>query len=219
MDMDTDIIYTIATWVMPILLAITLHEYAHGWVANKLGDSTARMLGRLTINPIKHIDPVGTLLIPIALLLLTNGAFVFGYAKPIPVNVNNLKKPRSDMAFVAVAGPLANLIMAFAWGFIMLLAINGIFGDVNISRGFYDMGRNGILINVLLLVLNLLPLPPLDGGRVLASVAPRNIANSLDRIEPYGFFILIGLMALGVLDDILLPIMAPIFNFIYSIFV
>lgn len=217
--MDADIIYKIATWILPILLAITLHEYAHGWVANKLGDSTARMLGRLTINPIKHIDPVGTILIPASLLLLTGGKFIFGYAKPIPVNINNLKNPRKDMAIVAVAGPLANLIMAFAWGFIVLLAGNGLFGDVNINDGFSDMGYNGILINVVLMVLNLLPLPPLDGGRVLAGVVPRNIANTLDQIEPYGFFILIGLMALGVLDDILMPIIAPIFNFIYSIFV
>ena len=216
--MDADIIYKIATWVMPILLAITLHEYAHGWVANKLGDTTAKMLGRLTINPIKHIDPVGTILIPASLLLLTSGAFIFGYAKPIPVNINNLKNPRKDMALVAVAGPLANLIMAFAWGFIMLLAINGIFGEASINQGFYDMGRNGILINVLLMVLNLLPLPPLDGGRVLAGIAPRNIANTLDQIEPYGFFILIGLMLVGLLDNILMPFIAPIFNFIYSIF-
>jgi Zn-dependent protease len=120
--MDSDLIYKIATWILPVLLAITLHEYAHGWAANKLGDSTAKMLGRLTINPIKHIDPVGTLLIP-GLLILMSSPFLFGYAKPIPVNVNNLKEPRRDMALVAIAGPIANLAMAFAWGFIILLGI------------------------------------------------------------------------------------------------
>ena len=215
--MDAVIIYQIATWVLPILFAITFHEYAHGWVANKLGDNTAKMLGRLTANPIKHIDPIGTILVP-ALLLLTHSPFLFGYAKPIPVNTRNLKNLRKDMAIIAFAGPLSNLLMAFAWGFIMLLARHGIFGDIAIAKGFYEMGKNGVLINVLLMALNLLPIPPLDGAKVLSGFAPRNIANALDQIEPYGFFILIGLLFLGLLDQIMTPIMIPILKIIYSIF-
>ena len=214
--MDNDTIYTIATWIMPVLLAITLHEYAHGWVANKLGDSTAKMLGRLTANPIKHIDPVGTILIP-GLLLLTSAPFLFGYAKPIPVNTRNLKNIRKDMALIAIAGPLANLVMAFAWGFVMLFASS--LSDPAIAKGIIQMGYNGILINVVLMVLNLLPLPPLDGGRVLAGIVPRNIANTLDKIEPYGFFILLGLMIMGVLGAILSPFIEPITHFILSFFI
>lgn len=213
--MDGEIIYKAATWIMPILLAITLHEYAHGWAANKLGDSTAKMLGRLTANPIKHIDPVGTILIP-GMLLLTSAPFLFGYAKPIPVNTRNLKNIRKDMALIAIAGPLANLCMAFAWGLALLL-VNGI-GDPAIAKGIWQMSINGVLINVVLMVLNLLPLPPLDGGRVLAGIVPRNIANTLDNIEPYGFFILLGLMIMGVLSSILNPFVIPITNFILSLF-
>jgi len=215
--MDGDIIYKIATWILPILLAITLHEYAHGWAANKLGDNTAKMLGRLTINPIKHIDPVGTLLIP-GLLLLVSAPFLFGYAKPVPVNARNLKNPRKDMALVAIAGPLANLIMAFAWGLIIVLGMN-LISDPSIAKGIVQMSYNGILINVVLMVLNLLPLPPLDGGRVLAGIVPRNTANMLDKIEPYGFFILIGLLLIGALDYILAPLISPITGFILSIFI
>jgi Zn-dependent protease len=215
--MDGDIIYKIATWILPILLAITLHEYAHGWAAHKLGDNTAKMLGRLTINPIKHIDPVGTLLIP-GLLLLVSAPFLFGYAKPVPVNARNLKNPRKDMALVAIAGPLANLIMAFAWGLIILLGMN-LISDPSIAKGIVQMSYNGILINVVLMVLNLLPLPPLDGGRVLAGIVPRNTANMLDKIEPYGFFILIGLLMIGALDYILAPLISPITSFILSIFI
>lgn len=214
--MDNETVYTIATWIMPVLLAITLHEYAHGWVANKLGDSTAKMLGRLTANPIKHIDPVGTILIP-GLLLLTSAPFLFGYAKPIPVNTRNLKNIRKDMALIAIAGPLANLVMAFAWGFVMLFASS--LSDPAIAKGIIQMGYNGILINVVLMVLNLLPLPPLDGGRVLAGIVPRNIANTLDKIEPYGFFILLGLMIMGVLGVILSPFIEPITHFILSFFI
>jgi len=214
--MDGDIIYKVATWILPILLAITLHEYAHGWAASKLGDNTAKMLGRLTINPIKHIDPIGTLLIP-ALLLLVSAPFLFGYAKPIPVNAKNLKDPRKDMALVAIAGPLANLAMAFMWGMIILLGMN--FSDPAIAKGIVQMSYNGILINVVLMVLNLLPLPPLDGGRVLAGIVPRNMANMLDKIEPYGFFILIGLLMIGALDYILSPFISPITGFILSIFI
>ena len=214
--MDGDIIYKIATWILPVLLAITLHEYAHGWAANKLGDNTAKMLGRLTINPIKHIDPIGTLLIP-GLLLLVSAPFLFGYAKPIPVDARNLKNPRKDMALVAIAGPLANLVMAFAWG--MIIVLGATLSDPAISKGIVQMSYNGILINVVLMVLNLLPLPPLDGGRVLAGVVPRNIANMLDKIEPYGFFILIGLLMIGALDYILGPLVGPITRFILSIFI
>jgi len=215
MNIET-ILYQISIWILPVLFAITLHEVAHGYVADKLGDSTARALGRLTLNPVKHIDPIGTLLVPAIMILLPLG-FVFGWAKPIPVNTRNLANPRKDMALVAVAGPLANLAMAFAWGAFILLAY--LVPDLGIQKGIVDMAQNGVIINVLLMVLNLLPLPPLDGGRVLAGVVPRSVANWLDRIEPYGFLIIIVLLASGVFSDTFGSLIQGISLFILQLFV
>lgn len=215
MNIET-ILYQISIWILPVLFAITLHEVAHGYVADKLGDSTARALGRLTLNPVKHIDPIGTLLVPAIMILLPLG-FVFGWAKPIPVNTRNLPNPRKDMALVAVAGPLANLAMAFAWGAFILLAY--LVPDLGIQKGIVDMAQNGVIINVLLMVLNLLPLPPLDGGRVLAGVVPRSVANWLDRIEPYGFLIIIVLLASGVFSDTFGSLIQGISLFILQLFV
>lgn len=215
MDIDK-IIYTAAVWALPVLFAITFHEVAHGWVANKLGDSTARMLGRLTANPLKHIDLIGTIVVPLAMVLLQTG-FVFGWAKPIPVNTRNLKNPRKDMAIVAVAGPLANLAMAIFWVFIYKLGSEGIGGD-NIARGIMSMGQAGILINLVLFVFNLLPIPPLDGGRVLSGFVPTSISDMLDKIEPYGFFIVIGLLYFGVLNTILDPVIGFFMHTIGSLF-
>ncbi|HHC74517.1 MAG TPA: site-2 protease family protein [Thiothrix sp.] len=211
-----NILYQISIWALPVLFAITLHEVAHGYVADKLGDSTARALGRLTINPIKHIDPIGTLLIPAIMVILPLG-FVFGWAKPIPVNTRNLANPRKDMALVAIAGPLANLAMAFAWGAFILLAY--LAPDLGIRQGIVDMAQNGVIINVLLMVLNLLPLPPLDGGRVLAGVVPRNMANWLDRIEPYGFLIILVILVSGVFAETFGALIQNISLFILQIFV
>jgi Zn-dependent protease len=176
---------------------------SHGWIARKLGDNTAFMLGRLTLNPLKHIDPVGTILIPGMLLLLQAG-FLFGYAKPVPINWRNLGHPKRDMALVAAAGPGANLLMAIAWALLIRLGLS--LGESGVALIY--MGVAGITINIILMVLNLLPLPPLDGGRVMTGLLPGPWAYKFSRIEPYGFFILIGLLVTGVLGLVLWPVIS-----------
>jgi len=214
MDVEK-IIYGIAVWAIPVLFAITLHEVAHGWVANKLGDGTARMLGRLSLNPIKHIDPVGTILVPLVLLITATLAgvspFLFGWAKPVPVNSRNFKKPRQNMAIVAVAGPIANIIMAILWvGFlyVMLLFVE----DSPLRSGLVQMASAGVFINILLFAFNLIPIPPLDGGRVLSGFVPASVSDMLDKIEPYGFFIVIGLVYMGLFQPILMPIITAFYR-------
>ena len=194
----------IAAWVMPVLLAITVHETAHGWVARRFGDKTAQMLGRLTLNPIKHIDLVGTILVP-AVMLLLPGGFVFGWAKPVPVDWRNFKHPKQDMAWVAVAGPASNLLMALAWALAARVAL-GMSTDNWIALPLLFMGVAGIFINTILMVLNLLPLPPLDGGRVVTGLLPAPYAYQFARIEPYGFFILVALLVTGVLGIVMWPV-------------
>lgn len=204
------IFQTILVYAIPILFAITVHEVAHGWVASKLGDQTARMLGRLTLNPIKHIDLVGTILVPA--ILVTLGGFLFGWAKPVPVNWRNLRKPKRDSALVAVAGPLTNLIMAFLWGLITKLAmLLGI-------TAMIAMGEIGITINAVLLILNLIPVPPLDGSRVVSSLLPNRAAAFYERIEPFGFFILVLLLFSGFLTNLLNPPVLALRDFIARIF-
>ena len=194
----------IAIWALPVLFAITVHEVAHGWMARQLGDPTAMMLGRLTLNPIKHIDPVGTLLIPGIMLMV--GGFIFGWAKPVPVTWENLRKPKRDMVLVAAAGPVANLIMALMWAAIMKIGLL-LGGSIDwMARPLTYMGGAGIFINTILMVLNLLPLPPLDGGRVLTGLLPGRWAWYFSRIEPWGFFILVGLLVSGLLGKILGPV-------------
>jgi Zn-dependent protease len=196
------LVQKIAIWALPVLFAITLHEVAHGWAARALGDRTAEMLGRLSLNPMKHVDPMGTVVVPL-LLFLSQIGFVFGWAKPVPVGVRNLKHPRRDMALVAVAGPLSNLAMAVAWGLLAKLAIS-MNPEEGIWLGLLLMARAGIIVNLVLMVLNLIPLPPLDGGRVLTGLLPEAQARVMDRIEPYGFFILIALMVIpGALSTII----------------
>jgi Zn-dependent protease len=193
----------IAVWVIPVLFAITVHEVAHGWVARRLGDPTAFMLGRLTLNPIKHIDPVGTVLVPLALLML--GGFVFGWAKPVPVTWENLRHPKRDMALVAAAGPGANLVMALLWALAMKLGML-LEGSVDaVAIPLIYMGFAGITINLVLMVLNLLPLPPLDGGRVVAGLLPGRLSWQFGRLEPYGLIILLGLLFMGWLGHLLWP--------------
>ena len=198
--LDLNLAQKIAIWIPPVMLGITIHEVAHGWVASKLGDTTAKMMGRLTLNPLKHIDPVGTILIPGLLLLLQSG-FIFGYAKPVPINWRNLRQPKRDMAIVAGAGPMANLLMAMVWA--LLVRAGLLMGETGIALVY--MGVAGIFINTVLMVLNLLPLPPLDGGRVMTSLLPGPLAYRFSRIEPFGFMILIALLITGVLGKILLP--------------
>lgn len=214
MDID-QIIYKIAIWGVPVLFAITLHEVAHGWVASRLGDSTAKMLGRLTLNPAKHIDPIGTVLVPLILLILP-GALLFGWAKPIPVNTRNLRNPKRDMAYVAVAGPLANLFMAIIWVILMRIS-HTVFTNPGLQEGFIAMSQAGVIINLILMLFNLLPIPPLDGGRILSSLLPTKYSLLLDRIEPYGFFIILGLIVLDVFDVVLLPILSYLSRLLFTL--
>lgn len=194
----------IAIAIVPTLFAITVHEVAHGWVAKRLGDPTAERLGRLTLNPFKHIDLVGTVLVPV-LLLLTVGVAI-GWAKPVPVTWGNLRNPGRDMALVAAAGPGANLLMAIAWGAVARVGAALPLTVAWLAQPLIYMAVFGIFINALLMVFNLLPLPPLDGGRVAVGLLPRPWAGWLSRVEPYGFFILVGLMATGVLWFIINPL-------------
>jgi Zn-dependent protease len=194
----------ISVLVIPVLFAIIVHEVAHGWVAKHLGDPTAQRLGRLSLNPLKHIDPVGTILVPAMLVLLRVG-FIFGWAKPVPITWENLRRPKRDMALVAAAGPVANLLMAIFWA--LVVKIGSVMPESVhwVSQPMQYMGLGGILANILLMVFNLLPLPPLDGGRVAVGLLPGPLAWQLSRLEPYGFFILIGLMLTGVLGYVIVP--------------
>ncbi len=191
---------TIVLWGVPVVLAITLHEAAHGYVAKMFGDRTAEMLGRVTLNPVKHVDPVGTILVP-GVLMLLKAPFLFGWAKPVPVNFGNLRHPKRDMIWVAGAGPMSNFVQALLW-VVALLASGGALG----SAGFAKMCVIGVEINLVLMALNLLPIPPLDGGRVLAGLLPDRAAYALSRLEPYGLFIIVGLLIAGLLDDLMRPL-------------
>jgi Zn-dependent protease len=193
---------TIVLFAVPVVLAITLHEAAHGYVAKLFGDRTAEMLGRVTLNPLKHIDPVGTILIP-AVLLLTKSPFLFGWAKPVPVVFGNLRNPRRDMFWVAAAGPAANFAMGLLWAFLLVASSPA---GAWTSDGLNRMAEVGITVNLVLMALNLLPIPPLDGGRIAVSVLPRAAGNALSRIEPFGLFIVIGLLVARVLDDLMRPL-------------
>lgn len=194
----------LAVLALPVLFAITVHEAAHGWMANRLGDSTARRLGRVTLNPLRHIDPLGTLVVPLATFLLTG--FLFGWAKPVPIDGRNLHHPRRDMALVAIAGPAANLVMAILWGLVIRVGI-GLWDQSQwVALPLVYMGAAGVLINVILMALNLFPLLPLDGGRVLSSLLPPAWSARLSRIEPYGLVLLLLLLVTGVLAAILMPV-------------
>ena len=190
-----DIIYKIAVNAIPLLFAITLHEAAHGYAARVFGDRTAEMLGRISLNPIKHIDWVGTVAVPA--MTLTIGGFFFGWAKPVPVNFNNLRNPKRDMIWVAAAGPAANLIMAIGWA--IILKVSG-------SAAIDAIAQAGVGWNVALMVLNLLPILPLDGGRIVAGLLPGPLSYSYSRMEPYGMFIVLGLAIAGILGTILSPL-------------
>ena len=189
---------TLLIYIIPLIFAITLHEAAHGWVASKLGDHTARMMGRVTLDPTKHIDPIGTIAIPLVLLLSSSG-FIFGWAKPVPINFNALRNGKNGMIWVALAGPGANIVMAICWLFVMIIAIK-----MNITV-LIEMGRIGILVNCVLAVFNLLPIPPLDGSRVISALLPNRLAYQYNQLEQYGLYILLGLMFLGGFNYIVRP--------------
>ena len=208
--MDTsNLIQSILIYALPVLFAITVHEAAHGYAALHFGDDTAYKLGRITLNPIRHIDPVGTILIPLMLLFSTSGAFMFGYAKPVPVRFGNLHNPKRDMVWVALAGPASNLAQAFFWG-VLLIVLHA--AGVN-EPFFIKMCQGGVLVNVIMFVLNLFPLPPLDGGRILVGLLPYRQAALVARIEPWGFFIVLGLLFLGIISTFWMqPLMALTFG-------
>ncbi len=211
-----NIIQKIAVFALPILFAITVHEVAHGWVAKKLGDPTAMMLGRLTLNPIKHIDPVGTVLLP--LLTLTLGGFIFGWAKPVPVTWENLRHPKRDMALVAIAGPTANLIMVLLWAILLKISLFLSPSNFWLAQPLILMSGAGVIFNTLLMILNLVPLPPLDGGRVLSGLLPGPLAYQYNKIEPFGLIILMALLFTGMLGYILFPIIITFLNIISWLF-
>ena len=208
------LIQTIAVYAIPVLLSITLHEAAHGYVARYFGDDTAWMLGRVTLNPFKHIDPIGTVLMPLLLYFATAGNFLFGYAKPVPVRFGHLRNPKRDMIWVALAGPAANFFQALGWGAVFL-----ILKIVDVDEVFFvKMAQGGVLVNVVMCVFNLFPLPPLDGGRILVGLLPPRPAMAISRIEPWGFFIVMALVLAGVVSNLWLrPLMGltyEILNFI-----
>lgn len=202
--------------IIPLIFAVVVHEVAHGWVALKSGDPTAKLLGRLTLNPIKHIDLFGTILVPALMAFV--GGFIFGWAKPVPVNWRNLRNPRRDMALVAFAGPATNLLMAAIWA--ILLSFTSQMGNLASNAGlmFGYMCYFGIIINVILFVLNLLPIPPLDGSRIVTSLLPNRTAMIYNRLEPFGFFILLGLIFTGVLGTIMMPFIKALMGFIRTAF-
>ena len=204
------LIQSIAIYALPVLFAITVHEAAHGYAARHFGDNTAYMLGRITLNPLKHIDPVGTILMPLLLLFATSGAFLFGYAKPVPVRFGNLRNPKRDMIWVALAGPAVNFIQAFIWG-VLLYVLHG----TGMTEPFFlKMAQGGILVNLVMFAFNLFPLPPLDGGRILVGLLPYRQAEMISRIEPWGFFIVMALVLSGIVSKLWLQ---PLMSLSYAV--
>jgi Zn-dependent protease len=214
-DLD-HLLQVLSVALIPGIFAITLHEVSHGWVAKQLGDPTAHMLGRLTLNPLKHVDPIGTVVVPIALLVLSSGRIAFGWAKPVPVAFRNLRHPKRDMVLVAAAGPVANFVMAAFWALLAaLVTFVGLTGDT--AQWLLNNCVFGMQINVLLAVFNLLPIPPLDGGRVLSGLLPRGGSEALERIEPFGLMIVVLLIATGAVWSIMGPLQDFFLKFYFNL--
>ncbi len=210
--MDTsNLIQTVSVYAIPVIFAITLHEAAHGYAAKYFGDRTAAMMGRVTLNPLSHIHWVGTILLPLLLYFSTSGALLFGYAKPVPVNFGNLRHPKRDMIWVALAGPGINLVQAIVWALLYV-----VYTDFGVTEKFFlAMCKAGVLSNVVMFAFNLFPLPPLDGGRIVVGLLPWKQAYQFSRIEPYGFFIVIALAVTGVVNHLWLdPVMSATFGLI-----
>ncbi len=200
----THLIQTILIYALPVLFAITVHEAAHGYAARHFGDNTAFMLGRITLNPLKHVDPMGTIVMPLLLYFATSGAFLFGYAKPVPVRFDRLRNPKRDMIWVALAGPGVNLVQALLWGALLYILLG-----MGLTEPFFlEMCKAGTLVNVVMFAFNMFPLPPLDGGRILVGLLPYRQAVMVSRIEPWGFFIVMGLVLTGIVNKLwLIPLM------------
>lgn len=213
--MELSLIQKIVVWSLPVIFAITLHEVAHGWAAKYLGDRTAEMMGRLTLNPVRHIDPIGTVVLPLLLLMVS--PFVFGWAKPVPVTWENLRNPKRDMALVAVAGPAANLVMTIFWALVIkMAALFQAMLPASAVEFLYLMGSAGIIINIVLMILNLIPIPPLDGSRIVSSILPGPWAYRYSRLEPYGLLILLVLLVSGMLGKVLTPAVISVRQMVYQ---
>ena len=210
------LIQTIAIAALPVVFAITLHEAAHGYAARHFGDPTAWQAGRISLNPLRHIDPVGTVLIPLLILLFSAGSFLFGYAKPVPVNFSRLRNPKQDMFWVALAGPAANLFMALVWAALLKLAWEMPVNDFTVPLS--EMSKLGVIINCVLMVLNLLPLPPLDGGRIAVSLLPYPLASKFAQLERWGFPILLLLLITGILGLVMSPLVQMLAGLIETLF-
>jgi Zn-dependent protease len=213
------LIQTLAISALPVIFAITLHEAAHGYAARHFGDPTAWQMGRISLNPLRHIDPVGTIVIPIAILLFSGGSFLFGYAKPVPVDFGRLRNPKQDMFWVAAAGPGANLFMALCWAFLLKMA--WLLPSSEFTLPLSEMSKIGIMVNCVLMVLNLLPLPPLDGGRIAVSLLPHNLAWKFAQLERWGFPILLLLLFTGILGAVMNPLVimsARIIELIFGLY-
>lgn len=212
----SNLIQTVLIYALPVIFAITVHEAAHGYVARHFGDNTAEVMGRVTLNPFKHIDPVGTILMPLLLYFATSGAFLFGYAKPVPVNFNRLRHPKRDMIWVALAGPVSNFIQAILWALLLVAFVGS-----GLNEAFFiKMAQGGVLVNLVMWAFNLFPLPPLDGGRVLAGLLPSGRAQYfLARIEPFGFFIVMGLVIAGVVSTFWLRPLMDVGYFVINLII